>query len=251
MAKLLNFGISTGVAAFLWLCLFPITGSIVLTPSVTSLLITTLLYGVLTGLLWQTLPRVGILLLRGANLWVVLGGFIAMNVLAPLVVVELSALLLPGVSIGSHWTITAVIVCGMALQFGIDQAFAGLHTKLEKIASLKKITATVTTDGVFRVAVSNGELVSTERLIIPTERLAAVGVNLGLATSLLSDGQGEHADRIVLEAIPELKECGYLGLLRLNAAYRVLQQSHAALGKTIQVAECQTRIDWLNSLYAS
>ena len=253
MAKLLDFTISLSIAALMWLCLFPLAGATLPMPSATSLIVTTVLYGVLTGLLLQLRRPAGFAVLRGANVWVIIGGLFVINVLVPFAAVELGGLglLLPGVTIESHYAVVVVILFGVVVHWFIDQAFSPVQNRLDKVAMLKLYTARVTTDGVFRAAVRNGELVNTARLLIPRERLAIVGVDLGMATSSISRGQHEHADRIVMEAIPELKECGFLGVLRLSAAYRVLQQSHAALGNDVQVAECQTRIDWLSAFYES
>ncbi len=219
-------------------------------PSLLPLALITIAYAAITQFL--ILFAEPALMLIGAkfNSTLIFGAFFGANLGIPFAAVELAGLVVPGLAIHSHWMLALGVVAGLVVHVFFRRSVGGVVDKIERVEMLKLHTMDVTNEGVFRTVVQNGDLVRTGPFIISdVQSIHTAFATLDRACRAMRDTEFDKAEQLMLSAIPELKGCGLLGILRLQTGYRILEQSYAAADNRPGVLSCADRIRQLDLVY--
>lgn len=249
----IEFAICLALSAIYWLLLFPLLGATSTAPSAM------VLAGVIAG--YAAICTMELQLFYGAQIalgarfskfkqTMIFVALIASQLLPQYVVFSLLSLVVPGLVTSYAWFALAV-ACGFIGNYAALVSSGEIRERVELIEMRRRVTLIVRTHGAYLPVLKGTELDYGEPLLIAREDLADKEECLGMAWTAMNQRDWETADRYLLIAIPQLKECGMLGILRVTAACIVMKQSHAALGNTKEVEEYDRRLKYLSQLYAT
>lgn len=250
MRKFLEFAFSLPLMAALWLWLAPFVGATTADAGSPVFLACIIIgHAALATFLFQFFYVAQMLLGARLNRIKVNTALWSGQLLIPLAATLGAAYLVPGLVI-SFSKLAGVVLASIFCHWVLMIIVGPLRQRIDRYDTNRHITLNAWTHGAYVPVIRNGKVEDGELFIIEREKLADTEKMLKQAWDTgIVRRDWPTAEALMIEAIPRLKGCHGLRILRLQIGIQVLMQSYRAAGYKAKTKEMEQRYEALSRIY--